>query len=246
MQVRNLIEKYKRESLEWADEINVGLQYRHQLFQRHFEEFCHLAQLKLSDGDPELAEFLYFDFWFFGENLAFSNDIEKARNSNGLSFWRLKLILEESNISALDAEFIADGIATNPFLRVTAFAIISEFCRKSRTTLAMAMGVPIDFGSYNLIIAALKPTPDELALYSHLLENKLSEEHEKPFVGCQMGSCLTEATWLVVCTHGDGKEFLCDDHKKANDLSFSTYKLIFSNSCGHHVERRTCSYFRVN
>jgi hypothetical protein len=254
LKINDVLESYETEAIFWEDDLGIELPARVDIFESHLIEYANLAQIKLSDDDFALARFLYYHFWFTESSLDFESSIAAAISSFkaalgvsfGFSFGRLQLLLAPENISPRDAKFIAAGIKLKPIFRPIAMALLTEFTRTSRLLLAVRMEMPVSLGDFNMVLAALKLNADELALHRHLIGTVAAGEEQRPTTRCQMGKCPEPASWLVVCPNEDGQEYLCTKHKTENDYSYSTFRIIFSSSCGHHAERRDCRYILVS
>lgn len=227
---------------------------RIEIFQDNLIEHSKLAAIKFSPTDSNLARFLYYHFWFPMHSLDFESEIAGAiatfREDNGdgygHGFGRMHQLLSPRDLVPRDALHIAEGIGNLAMFRPVALALIAEYTRTSRLQMSIRSGSPISLGDYNLVLAALRLTPDELALHRHLVEKIAPGEKSGLNAICAMVSCQLQANWLVVCPNGDGREFLCEKHKSEDGLTYDTFRLYFSASCGHHAERRDCRYVLVS
>lgn len=245
MGILELLEQLDNESSNWTDELGIDFTERNQSFRKAFFRYAILHDLKLDVFTLTKARFLFFYFWFSGETLGFGDELARQVKPYLSSFGRLTLAKSQSQISVADANFVAEGISQDAAFRTIVMALISEHTRHSRQLLALKLNQPINLGPFFMIFAALHPSKEELALHEAISETSIPGETVDATRKCQMGECANWASWVVICPHGDGREYLCDAHKTQDDLSFETYRLIFSNSCGHHAERRDCEYQMV-
>lgn len=245
MGLKEVVAKLDSEAEGWVDELGVPLPLRTAVFLDCFHRYVRLNSVSVTDDDYELVKFIYYNYWFIGEKLDFRDQMVKAGQPFVHTVGRLDLLWGNIDFSAQDATFVTEGFARNKVFRATALALIGEFTRESRQLLAIKLNQPIFLGSYNLLLAALEPSAPELYLHAEISAIRLDGEEREATRRCQMGACKNWASWLVICSHGDGREYLCASHKTEEENSFSTYRLIFSNSCGHHVDRRDCRYISV-
>ncbi len=249
MKIQVALQKYEHIADFWVDELDVKLTDRLALFKECFEEYSGLAGLELAESDRDLARFLYFYFWFLDQRLDFESDIELATQSFspsfGHNFGKIALLATLGGLSSKEAVDVASGMKANLLFRPIAMALITEYTRTSRLQLGIKKGVPANLGDNYLVFAALGATPEEVSLYKHLVSRVAAGEGTGVLAKCQMKYCAAPASWMVGCPLDDSKEYLCYKHKTENDLSYDTYRIIFSNSCGHYAERRDCLYVLV-
>jgi hypothetical protein len=243
--VDDLVLKYESAAADWVDELGVPLTERISMFEEILFGYAKSARVEFFAEDLSLAKFLYCNFLFPDTLLPFAGEIERIKKPYQMSFGRLELIKKFHTISTPDAIFIAQGIESNPILRLSAVALLTEFTRKSRLARAMELSKPVNLGSFNLLLAALSMSKAELRLHEIWTGRTLKTESANRLTTCAMPLCQDPASWLVICPHGDGREYMCSEHKRAQDLDFSTYRLMFTNSCGHYAERRDCTFIMV-
>lgn len=244
--MENLVLKYESTAANWVDELQVPLTERIAMFEEIYVDFSRATKLDYFAEDLTLAKFLYCNFLFPDSVLDFVSEIESAKKPYQITFGRLDLIKDFNQISAQDAIFISEGFETDPAFRIIALAILTEFTRKSRLNLGMEMAKPINLGAFNILLAAMKLSTSELERHAFWTGRKLLAENLNEVTLCQMVSCKEAAAWLVVCPQEDGREYMCTEHKRQHDLDFSTYRLMFTNSCGHYADRRDCTFVRVS
>ena len=212
---------------------------------RATSEYSLVLSLKLDIFAFSKARFLYFNFVLGGANFTFRDELISQILPHEASFGRLSLVENLKEFSAEDAKFVADGMNQDPAFRTIVMALISEHTRTSRQLLSLKANKPLDIGPFFKIFSALKPSKEELKLFEAISETTIRGETINATLKCQVGECDKWATWLVVCPQRDGQEYLCQDHKTHDDVSFETYRLIFSDTCGHAADRRDCGYYLV-
>jgi hypothetical protein len=232
MGIKEVVSRLDVEAEEWEDELGIPLPDRTVVFLDAFERYAKLSSVSLADEDIQVAKFIFYNYWFIGEILDFRDQMISAGKPYVHSVGRLDLLWGNYEFSPQDATFVVEGFARNKIFRAAALALIAEFTRESRQLLAMKLNQPILLGAYNLLLAALEPSEPELLLHAIISRKSISGEEKEVTRRCQMGNCKNWASWLVICSHGDGREYLCAGHKTQEDNSFSTYRLIFLTLVG--------------
>lgn len=250
MNIQKAIEKYEQESEYWVDQFGIPLPKRVALFQAAFRDFSQLAGCEVNKDSASLANFLYYYFWFIGQHVEFEREIDLATRSFkpafSKSFGLISTLATLPGLTSREAQKISAGMKANELFRPITMAIIAEFTRTSRLRIGMKVGNPVPLGDFYLLFAALSASPDEIALYRHLANFVADGEKVVASTKCQMKYCQSNAVWAVGCPLDASNEYLCEKHKTENDLSYDTFRIIFSNSCGHAAERRDCTYTLVS
>ena len=243
---KNLVSQYDYESHNWLDGNGVDYEQRLNLFLEILKALTKSSPDSLSSDEELVAKFLFYSYWFEAREFTFETEIVRERSPFENTFFRIDYMKDSFNLLASDAYHIAKGVEDNPFLRLVMMALIVEATRKSRLLRALELRRPVYLAKYNMLLSALGPSGNELAIHGYFVEKKLMGEFTEVVTRCQLKSCANRATWMVMCPHEDGREYLCHQHKSENDLSFETFRLVFSTSCRHHADRRDCTYVMIS
>ena len=239
MSLSAVLRQYEDLASGATDFLGLPLLSRLNAFREIRDGYFYLASVKPTKKQLEISELVFFTVSFGSTKVSFEQAAENEQKKISLFFSRL-FAINVSEISLSGADFYADLLENDRASKVIVQAVITESCRRARVAQAVSQKKRLKLVSYYRLFAALKLHPWEFDLHDKLLATPLKDLPRLASSVCQMDTCSADSCAVIVCPELDGQEYICQAHMGDISSSFTEYRYVFSQSCGHRPEVSKC------